>query len=35
MRKSEIILLIILAVLIGYYIGSVDYLSNIIISNIG
>ena len=35
MRKNEIILLVILAVLIGYYIGSVDYLSNIIISNIG
>ena len=35
MRKSEIILLVILAVLIGYYIGSVDYLSNIIISTIG
>ena len=35
MRKSEIILLVILAVLIGIYIGSVDYLSNIIISNIG
>ena len=35
MRKSEIILLVILALLIGIYIGSVDYLSNIIISNIG
>ncbi|SVB09238.1 uncharacterized protein METZ01_LOCUS162092 [marine metagenome] len=35
MRKNEIILLVILAVLIGYYIGSVDYLSTIIISNIG
>ena len=35
MKKSEIILLVILAVLIGIYIGSVDYLSNIIISNIG
>ena len=35
MRKSEIILLVILAVLIGYYIGSVDYLSTIITSNIG
>ena len=35
MRKNEIILLVILAVLIGIYIGSVDYLSNIIISNIG
>ena len=32
MRKSEIILLVILAVLIGYYIGSVHYLSNIFIS---
>ena len=27
MRKSEIILLVILALLIGIYIGSVDYLS--------
>ena len=35
MRKSEIILLVILALLIGIYIGSVDYLSYIIISNIG
>ena len=35
MRKNKIILLVILAVLVGYYIGSVDYLSNIIISNIG
>ena len=35
MKKNEIILLVILAVLIGIYIGSVDYLSNIIISNIG
>ena len=35
MRKSEIILLVILALLIGIYIGSVDYLSKIIISNIG
>ena len=35
MRKNEIILLVILALLIGIYIGSVDYLSNIIISNIG
>ena len=35
MRKNEIILLVILAVLIGCHIGSVDYLSNIIISNIG
>jgi len=32
MRKSEIILLVILAVLIGIYIVSVDYLSNIISS---
>jgi len=35
MKKNEIILLVILAVLIGIYIGSVDYLSKIIISNIG
>jgi hypothetical protein len=35
MRKSEIILLVILAVLVGIYIGSVDYLSTIIISNFG
>ncbi|SVC40344.1 uncharacterized protein METZ01_LOCUS293198 [marine metagenome] len=35
MRKSEIILLVILALLIGIYIGSVDYLSKIIISNFG
>jgi len=35
MRKSEIILLAILALLIGIYIGSVDYLSKIIISNFG
>ena len=35
MRKSEIVLLVILALLIGIYIGSVDYLSKIIISNIG
>ncbi|SVA92923.1 uncharacterized protein METZ01_LOCUS145777 [marine metagenome] len=35
MKKNEIILLVILAVLIGIYIGSVDYLSKIIISNFG
>ena len=35
MRKNEIILLIILALLIGIHIGSVDYLSKIIISNFG
>jgi len=35
MRKNEIILLVILALLIGIYIGSVDYLSKIIISNFG
>ena len=35
MKQNEIILLVILAVLIGIYIGSVDYLSKIIISNFG
>ena len=35
MRKSEIILLVILAVLIGIYIESADYLGKIIISNFG
>ena len=35
MKKNEIILLVILAVLIGIYIGSVDYLSKIVISNFG
>jgi hypothetical protein len=35
MKQNEIILLVILAVLIGIYIGSVDYLSKIIISNVG
>ena len=35
MKQNEVILLVILAVLIGIYIGSVDYLSKIIISNVG
>jgi len=35
MKKNEIILLVILAVLVGIYVGSVDYLSTIIISNFG
>jgi uncharacterized protein YneF (UPF0154 family) len=35
MRKREIILLVILALLVGIYIGSVDYLSKIIISKFG
>ena len=35
MTKNAIILIVILALLIGIYIGSVDYLGKMIISNFG